>query len=485
MTSSSLLIRLPIYPLSELALAKDYPIADHINLCNFSPKNLGFIPLTDLYKAKHDPQAIKIAFVLEKPSEQEAQILIKNGIQAYTYDGLTEILYAGANHLQVEAYGFLPFLPNGFCFYTAKAGLKNSNSLDLGLIHSTKPAIWAGLFTQNQARASCCDHNIENLSKTINLIAINSGIANACTGLEGKKRDLDFRKILADEFTLDLSSILIASTGKIGIQLDTDKIQKANFKKSDIQDFATSILTTDTRIKVAQRGHLLGIAKGSGMICPNMATMLAFIIGDYQFEDQNLLQEMLSKAADTSFNTISVDGDTSTNDMVLCCLNSSGPKISAENLFEELEQICKDLAYLIIADGEGLTKIIELTLDTALDLDSAKIIARWILNSPLVKTAIHGNDPNWGRIIAALGNAFAQMNRNLNLDDISLKINGHKLFDLGQVCDFDKNSLIKNMQINQKIQIHLNIEASKKFSYKFLANDLSKEYISINAEYST
>ena len=340
-------------------------------------------------------------------------------------------LYYCAEGYTLLAKAYIPSLPKYFSLTGFHAGIKavsKINNLDMAVLFSEKPCSWAGTFTKNAMKAVCVEHNIELKSKTVHGLIANSGNANCCTGEEGIKADNDLRKLLEDflENTAEIGAcepcpkVLSASTGVIGRKLElshakkvfTEKIKEKKNSKSyeAVYDFARAIMTTDTVPKISQdqKQRFLGICKGSGMIAPNMATMLGFIITDVKISGLSnekateFMQETISEIVNATFNNISVDGDTSTNDMVLLLNNFTGEEISKEEFKSSLEEVCKGLCYQIIADGEGLTKIIDLKLEN-LPISQLNLqkIGRNIINSMLVKTAIFGNDPNWGRIVAA------------------------------------------------------------------------------------
>lgn len=503
MTAKVLKLRVDIYPLPGLELSGDYAIADHINLSGSAPR-LGFNPVTDLYVHKHTQSAIIVVCLKfgTKPTSEEAAVLRANGVQAYCYGLLEPALYAAAQGIQVEAYGFVPQAPQGFKFYAGAAGIKvNAETLDLGLIVSDYDCFYAGAFTINQARAVCVEENsrIYDTAHKVRAMLCNSGNANACTGLKGELDDKALRETVAKNFKLKADEVLTASTGKIGIALPIDKlISKINhFVKdqdngSDIQGFSEAILTTDLVSKLYQdsKFNVLGMTKGSGMIHPQMATMLAFLVSDVRLKDhsdaemQETFRAALKEAADESFNSISVDGDTSTNDMVLFLSNAKGREISLDEFKTSLKEVCRELALKIILDGEGTNRVIQLNLHGISDKVLARKVAKSIVNSLLVKTAIYGCDPNWGRIISALGQASAEQKMNLDIKQVSLDILGQRVYQAGVPVDFDKPELVKLMQKHKFIEIDLKVSPSEGFTMVW-GSDLSYDYIRINAEYTT
>ncbi|MEB3315217.1 MAG: bifunctional ornithine acetyltransferase/N-acetylglutamate synthase, partial [Candidatus Melainabacteria bacterium] len=306
--------------------------------------------------------------------------------------------------------------------------------------------------------------------------------------------------------------VLSASTGVIGRKLElshakkvfTEKMEEKKNSKSyeAVYDFARAIMTTDTVPKISQdqKQRFLGICKGSGMIAPNMATMLGFIITDVKISGLNnekateFMQETVSEIVNTTFNNISVDGDTSTNDMVLLLNNFTGEEISKEEFKSSLEEVCKGLCYQIIADGEGLTKIIDLKLEN-LPISQLNLqkIGRNIINSMLVKTAIFGNDPNWGRIVAAFAREEALLEGlNMNLIEVNLLDSCVFKNASAQLFGEDLDKLAKRLKQARHVEIVISLTKNKSTienkalnSAHFLGNDLSYDYVKINAEYTS
>ncbi len=505
-TQSSIKLRVDIYPLPGVELSGEYPISDHINLSGVAPR-LGFNPITELYTHKHTKGAIVVACLKPgtKPTNEEASVLKANGVQAYCYGLLEAALYAAAQGIKVEAYGFVPQAPQGFHFYAGAAGIKvNADTLDLGLIVSDYDCYYAGAFTINQARAICVEENsrIYNAAHKVRAMLCNSGNANACTGVQGDKDDKTLRETVAQNFELKADEVLTASTGKIGITLPLDKLVKQIKQFTDdeaksqsltaIQGFSEAILTTDLISKLYQdsKFNVLGMTKGSGMIHPQMATMLTFLVSDVKLKNhsdaemQQAFRTALKEAADESFNSISVDGDTSTNDMVLFLSNAQGKEISLEEFKASLKEVCRELALKIILDGEGTNRVIQLKLYGISDRVLARKIAKQIVNSLLVKTAIYGCDPNWGRIISALGQATAERDMKLDVKQVSLDILGQRVYEAGMPTNFNKPDLVKLMQQHKFIELELRA-APGDASVTVWGSDLSYDYIRINAEYTT
>lgn len=387
-------------------------------------------------------------------------------------------------------------IPEGYLFSTAEANFRYKNRDDLSIILSSQLATIGAVFTQNKFQAAPIKVAKEILKKAnykASAVLINSGIANAGTGSLGIENCKKSIEIVARELDLSPESIIPASTGVIGEQFRMKawdigaKILKKNIGEKNIIDVAKAIMTTDTFPKISFRSEknikILGIAKGAGMICPNMATMLSFLITDVAIEHK-LLQKILEEVVELTFNRISVDGDTSTNDCVIVMANGvSGVTISkgdeVQKFRELMHDVCYDLAYKIVQDAEGGTKIIHLTVKNAKTLEDAKKAARAIAHSPLVKTAIHGEDANWGRIIAALGRSEAHF----QLDKVGLKIGGIEIFKHGLPVNMDIDALMASHLKKQDIFIEVDLGESSNHEYFMLFSDLTEEYVKINGSY--
>ena len=387
--------------------------------------------------------------------------------------------------------------PLGFSAGATKAGVKTgvADRLDVGLIVSDRPCVAAGVFTTNQVIAAPCVLTRRHLeSGTLRAIVANSGIANACTGDEGDAAALAMARSAAAAVGCASEEIAVASTGVIGWQLPVDRITKAIGEitptEQGFADFARAIMTTDTRPKLvgarAAAGtatiRARGVAKGAGMIHPNMATLLAFVVSDATIPVERL-RAITRRAADRSFNAISVDGDTSTNDTLLVLANgAAGVPATSENL--DLAEslivgVCEQLARGIVADGEGVTKVFAVHVSGALSDDDARRAARTITTSNLVKTAIHGADPNWGRIIAAAGRSGARV------DDrrASIRIGGIDVFRDGAPVRFDPADLRRAFERTDiEIELRLGLGSGAAVAW---GTDLSAEYVHINADYTT
>lgn len=521
--------KVEIFPLDDECLAVIHTklkddlvlISDHINLVGKPLKDIGFIAITDIYvdengnKVSSD-KGIVVAGLKEGviPNQAELEILKSSGVMAYSYSLVEQVLAAASTGAKVFVRGFIPKIPSGFFILGLQAGLKVSlDKLDLGIIYSKENLFWAGVFTKNRSRAISVSKNQELLGNEVRALIVNSGNANACTGELGEKNNERMKAALAKKLNINSSEILSASTGKIGVQLDVEKIERVvsglelsqgilsngssinSFNDfENILNFSKAILTTDTKTKIYQTSYkgssILGFSKGSGMIAPNMATMFGFLITDFRILGLNetdamkAFQDSLSEVNEKTFNSISIDSDTSTNDMVILASSMKGAEISLDKFKELLLECCQELTQKILMDGEGATKLVELKIYNTVSDDEAKLIGKSIIDSPLVKTAIFGNDPNWGRIIMALGKSSLET---INISKVDLSILGEKVFSSGVPLEFNRNDLSSKMKRHRKIIIDLNLDNTKVHQNPrvFWGTDLSYEYVSINAEYFT
>ncbi len=350
--------------------------------------------------------------------------------------------------------------PKGFRAAGIAANLKPSGMPDLALIASDIPAIAAGVFTLSQVRAACVDYCRRrlNIRSTAQAILCNAGQANAGTGKQGWEAVREKAALIGNALEIEADNVLIASTGVIGQQIPMEKVRTAvptlieALSPEGSAAAANAIVTTDLVVKSialeAQIGdrpvRLGGIAKGSGMIHPNMATLLAFVTCDAGVAP-HLWQEMLSRAANRSFNQITVDGDTSTNDMLLALANGQSrtpaitePGPEADLVEAMLTEVCTYLAKRIARDGEGATCLVEVQVSGATDDTAARLVARTIAGSMLVKSAIYGRDPNWGRIAAAAGRAGVLF----NADKLTIHLGNFLLMENGTPQSFDRTAAI-------------------------------------------
>ena len=396
--------------------------------------------------------------------------------------------------------GLNRYLPQGFLFSSTTAGIKASGRPDLALALVPGGASAAAMFTRNRMVAAPVIVGRENLRTSkgkIHALIVNSGNANCATGSVGLKAAKTVCKTVAGAIHSKPTQVFPSSTGIIGVPLPVDKITSALSNliataqpgENALRSFANTILTTDTRSKVAsaelaykgKKVSLVGVAKGAGMIHPNMATMLVYVFTDAAATSPEL-QRVLKNAVDHSFNNISIDGDTSTNDTVLL-LASGKSDVQIKSVRKEFEaalfDVCKSLAQQIVADGEGVKHVVRLKIEQARNIKEAKQIASTIATSALVKTAWAGADPNWGRIVAAIGRSGV----NVNLEKISVYLGDQQLFGKGGACKFDHERAHQYMsQPEYEMRIALGMGKSR---LEFLSCDLTAEYVHINADYST
>ena len=395
--------------------------------------------------------------------------------------------------------------PKGFLFAGISAGLKASNKKDLALIVAPEGSIFSGMFTQSMVRASCvdiCEERIKKSSGLLRAILINSGQANACTGNLGIQHFQIATAKIAELLGIKEEEVLMCSTGVIGVPIQINNLVKnlpnlvSDLKVNNFQNAAEAILTTDLTLKKVlietiikgRKIRIAGFAKGSGMIYPNMATMLAFLTCDAGI-DKDEWDKIISIAVKNSFNAISVDGETSTNDSVIGI--NTGNKIEKSFLpviQKGIDIVCQTLAKNIARDGEGANCLLEVLVKGAKTTDEAIIIAKSVCNSALVKTAIHGCDPNWGRIISAAGNSGVKF----NLNDIDLYIGSDQILKKGKLNRYDSHKVRNYIKSKMKgrylvddivqIMINLNSGESKGTAW---GCDLSKKYVEINSEYTT
>jgi glutamate N-acetyltransferase/amino-acid N-acetyltransferase len=389
-------------------------------------------------------------------------------------------------------------IPVGYSFAAASASFKKPGKLDLAAIVSRTPAVAAGVFTTNKFKAAPVLQCKEMLAdgRRMSGFLVNSGQANACTGEEGRANCRETLNLAARALGVPPDELLPASTGVIGAQFDMRKwvdvmpALSESFGKAAPEDAARAIMTTDTVHKLAESSfelkggevRLLGLCKGAGMISPNMATMLCFVTCDADISAE-AWQVMLSDCVNLTINRVTVDGDMSTNDCVMALANGeSGVAIESEDdyvlLRKHLLSVLEELAYKIVMDAEGGTKVAFIEVSGARDDADAEKVARAVGNSPLVKTALFGSDPNWGRIICAAGYSGA----NFKAEDLVLKIGGVLVFRNGTPEPGNMDDLLNPIMKKRDIVIHISVGEGPGSSM-LLASDLSKEYVSINADY--
>lgn len=387
----------------------------------------------------------------------------------------------------------------GFQFAGISAGIKKNGKKDLGLIYSEVPAQAAGIFTTNAVKAAPVQIGMERIKKGIGqAIIINSGNANACTGTQGLKDVRHIASLVARGLGIRETLVFPSSTGVIGVPLPVEKFEAGiprliqSLSPEGWMDTVEAIMTTDAFPKVERatcrlKGKvvtLCGMVKGAGMIRPNMATMLSFLVTDANIQ-ASLLQKMLKRAAEVSYNCITVDGDTSTNDTVLLLANGRAGHSpltrmdrDAETFQSMLSNLCQRLAKSVVKDGEGATKFVEILVQGAKTLEDAKRAAYAIAHSPLVKTAFFGEDANWGRILCALGHSGAR----IRPERIDVHFNRYPIvkngMGVGGSLEEKAAKVLKEKSYRVTVELH-----QGKASYLLYTTDLSFDYIKINASY--
>jgi glutamate N-acetyltransferase/amino-acid N-acetyltransferase len=390
--------------------------------------------------------------------------------------------------------------PLGFRSAGVACGIKARGGMDLAVIVSDAPASAAGVFTTNKAQAAPVLVSRDQLARShgrISAVVVNSGCANACTGDDGMAHAVAMTRATADAVGCDRSAVLVASTGVIGVKLDMAKVGNgiaaavAHLSRKGGAAAARAIMTTDPFPKEAafeihsERGvfRVGGIAKGSGMIEPLMATMLGFVTTDAAVEPA-LLQRALKAAVDDTFNAITVDGECSTNDCVFALANgASGTALGDDDfeiLVEALTRVCEPLAIGIVRGGEGATKLVTVCVTGAASDEDARRAARAIANSPLVKTAIHGGDPNWGRLVAAAGRSGSAF----SLQGAAVRVGPVELFSHGAPHDELAPQAAAYLK-GHDIEIEVDLGTGGTGASQMWTCDLSAEYVRINAEYRT
>jgi glutamate N-acetyltransferase/amino-acid N-acetyltransferase len=375
------------------------------------------------------------------------------------------------------------------------AGIRKVTKADLALIVSEPPATAAAVFTTNLVQAApvrLAHNNLEASGGVVRAVLVNAGNAN-CATRTGDKVALATTKALAKELKCPASHVFPASTGVIGVEMEANKVVEAvpelvqGLSGERFDDAADAILTTDLVRKTAATEvdgiRIAGMTKGSGMIQPNMATTLAFVMTDAAVTAASL-RVMLKRAVERSYNRLSVDGDMSTNDTLLVLANgASGKRVTQANraVFEEaLAEVCESLARQIAADGEGAQKLVEIEVTGARDNETAARIARAIANSPLVKTAVAGGDPNWGRILSAAGASGALFNPGM----VDIWLQNVRVCRRGLAAEYDEASLIESLR-KREIGLKFQIGGGGAGQTRFWTCDLTKGYIEINGSYRT
>ncbi len=391
--------------------------------------------------------------------------------------------------------------PRGFLLNGIAAGIKANGELDMGILYSQGPCHYAGMFTKNKIQAAPVRLCRERLHSPIHGLIVNSGSANSFTGSQGLKDAYILTRLAEEELKVKNESILSLSTGVIGEPLPMDTVKEGIKKLCRLIEskenkpglFAQSICTTDTKVKEITRHfeiggkqvRMYGSAKGSGMIFPNMATMLAFIVTDLSIAPL-LMDKALTEAVDESFNAISVDGDQSTNDSVIHLANgkAGNPIINKEDqdyqkYKDTLKEVALYLAQAIVRDGEGATKFIEIAVKGALSQEDAQKCVSHLANSLLVKTAFFGEDANWGRFIYAVGASGCEVDETM----IDMKLGDILLVEKGLRTDFKDQEASQYMK-NHDLYLEINLGLGQ-YSKTMYTCDLSYDYVKINGDYRT
>ena len=386
-------------------------------------------------------------------------------------------------------------LPKGFLASGIRAGIRKKRP-DLGLIVASNGANAAAVFTQNKVQAAPVTLAKTSLKKSggrVKAVVVNAGCANAVTGRDGLEAAKRVRDRAAELLNCSIDEIFMASTGVIGVVLPDKKIRESlpdavtRLSSGGVEALSHAILTTDIGPKVTQasfaiggkRARIVGVAKGAGMIHPNMATMLSFVMTDAAIAPSSL-QKCIKEAVDESFNSISVDGDTSTNDTVLVLASGGAGNDEDADLaaFQKaLNKVCRDLAWMIVRDGEGATRVMELEVEGARSEKDAKLAAHAIATSPLVKTALHGGDPNWGRILAAVGRSGARF----SLKKISLQAGNITLVRNGEPAQYREKDAAK-VFARERVHLRVNLGTGSARTV-ILSSDLGHDYVSVNTDY--
>jgi glutamate N-acetyltransferase/amino-acid N-acetyltransferase len=384
--------------------------------------------------------------------------------------------------------------PEGFFAGATSAGIseKAENKPDLGVLFSEALCVATGVFTTNRIKAAPVVLSQKRLKKgKAGAVVVNSGCANACVGERGGRDAAKMAKLTAEGIGMSPEDVLVASTGIIGVPLPMKQIASAIeqviLSRDGGHELARAMMTTDTfaketavRVRAGNSEFTIGgVAKGAGMIHPDLATLLCFLTTDAAVELE-FARAALKKAVDISFNMVSIDGDTSPSDMVLLLANGrAGGRTPAEAFEQGLEKVCIYLAKCIAGDGEGATKLIEVTVGGARNLAGARLAARTIVSSSLVKAAIHGADPNWGRIMAALGRSGVEVEE----AKTDLYIGNITVVKAGAPLPFNQRGVIKLLE-GKEVAIRLNLNLGSASATAW-GCDLSEEYVTINSRYMT
>jgi glutamate N-acetyltransferase/amino-acid N-acetyltransferase len=371
--------------------------------------------------------------------------------------------------------------PAGFQSSGVASGIKGSGRLDLGLLATEQPAAWAGTFTRNAAAAAPVPWSRARLGHPVRAVVVNSGNANACTGPAGRAAVESTAAAAAAGLGCNASEVLVASTGPIGVPLPVERIVDAlpaavEGLAADATGFAEAILTTDTRTKLAQvaleGASISGVAKGAAMLAPNMATMLAFVATDATLPAEHL-QEALGCAVSSSFDRISVDACESTNDSVYLLSSGLGAPVERERLDAAVAEVCSSLAEQMVRDAEGASKLVRIEVAGARDEEHAVGLGRAVAASCLWRAAVHGADPNWGRVAAALGAA----DRALDLDTVELWVGSEPVFCFG--VPVGEPGPVAEAMASDEISVRC-VVGRGPACVEILSADLSPTYVELN-----
>lgn len=393
--------------------------------------------------------------------------------------------------------------PKGYRFSTAIAGFRSASQGrrdDVALVVSDVPAVAAAVFTQNLFPAAPVIVAREQLSHHhgVRAVLLNAGLANACTGDQGIANCRETQALAAAAFGFTPEEVLPASTGVIGPQFDMAKWRAVmpalakNLGSGNPESFNCGFMTTDAFPKLSERDvklsggtvHITGMAKGAGMICPNMATMLCVVLCDAGVPSP-AWSDLVKTAVGQTFNRVTVDGDTSTNDTVYALANgcsgvTARGTVDAAALLDGLVGVFGDLAYMLVKDGEGASKVIHISVTGAASDEDAEQVARTVGNSQLVKTAFYGQDANWGRIVGAIGRSGVR----LDPDQVRVCLCGVELFVRGQPTNVDVDALLGEPLKQRDVAVDISL-GDGSGTYHLLASDLGHEYVNVNANYRT
>ena len=372
--------------------------------------------------------------------------------------------------------------PNGIRSSGLACGIKDSGAADLGLLVADEPSAWAGTFTKNGAAAACVEWSRDLLGSPLRAVVVNSGNANACTGPDGAAAVATTARSVAVALGCDEHEVAVASTGPIGVPLPVDRIvgsvgAAAASLEGSPGSLAEAIMTTDTRPKTASATvggcSIVGVAKGAAMLAPNMATMLAFVATDAPL-DALALQPALNQAVKHSFDRISVDACESTNDSVFLLSSGQGPAVDERDFAFALAAVCRSLAEQMVRDAEGGSKLVRIQISGAEDDEAAVALGKSVAASALWRSALHGADPNWGRVLAALG----AVDRKLALDEVQVAIAHHVVFERGRPAE-DLVAAASAMQADE-FTVSCRV-GDTDTSIEILTTDLSPDYVVLNA----